>query len=360
MHPKLPRAIKSARRSRRARPGLTPGLIERTATDRTVTRVVTYDDARLHEREVDLALVERPTGDRGVWWLDVLDPDGATLQAVGQLFGLHPLALEDVTNGHQRPKVEAYPDHLFVVLRAIDPTDRTTSQQIALFIGAGWLVTVHDRPTTQFDPVYERLRAGRGRIRQRGADYLAYALLDAVIDHYFPALDGHTEQVEALEAGLLDLPTDRLVAEVMTARSTMARIRRVVLPTRDVVEALMRAELIGAETRTYLRDCGDHIQSITDTIEQLREHAGHLMEVHLALSSHRMNEVMKVLTIIATIFIPLSFVAGLYGMNFDPSSPWNMPELKWRYGYPFVVGLMAAITLGLMWFFHRRGWLRRG
>ena len=347
------------RRNRRGRPGLAPGRIERTATERTVNRLVTYGIDLLDERDIDETRLERPTGERGVWWLDITDPAGSTLQSVGQLFGLHPLALEDAAGGHQRPKVEVHPDHLFVILRALDLEDPSSNQQIALFVGQGWLVTVHERPVVQFQPVLDRIRAGRGRIRQRGADYLAYALVDAVIDRYFPALDGHTQRLETLEASLLDVATDRLLAEVMATRRELARIRRAARPTRDVVDALMRADLINPETGTYLRDCSDHIQHINDTVEQLREQASHLMEVHLALSSHRMNEVMKVLTIIATIFIPLSFVAGLYGMNFDTASAWNMPELRWRYGYPFALGLMAAMTLGLLWFFRRRGWLRR-
>lgn len=346
-------------RTARTRPGRAPGTIERVATEGTQARLAVYGADHFSERVVDLSTLTRPDPSAGVAWIDLVDPDGAALKAIGRVFDLHRLALEDAASGRQRPKVEGYPNHLFVVLRAIASDSDQGSDQVAFFVGDGWVVSVQERPFTQFEPVRERLRTGRGYVRARGADYLTYALIDALIDHYFPALDGHAERLEALESDLLGHPTDALVADVMGVRRALARIRRVTMPGREVVEALLRADAMRDETRTFLRDCADHLMSINDSIEQLREQAGHLMEVHLALTSHRMNEVMKVLTIIATIFIPLSFVAGLYGMNFDPSSPWNMPELRWRFGYPFALGLMAVITGGLVFFFWRRGWLSR-
>lgn len=360
--PRLPRRARKAAPPR-VRPGTMPGTVHRPQPEAPIElRVMVYDAANLIEERVDtleraFALHEEP----GLTWFDVVSPDTATLTTLGERFGLHPLALEDVAESRQRPKLEAYQDYLFIVLRAVrpDPERIFASHQVALFVGAGFVVTVRDERHGQFEPVRDRLRASRGRIRERGADYLAYALTDALVDHYLPVLDAISGRLEQLADDLLGPSTEAIVGHVQEARRALGRLRRISMPMRDVVEALQREPgIISDETRVFLRDCADHAVTILDSVEQLREQATQVMDVHMALVNHRMNEVMKVLTVMSTVFIPLSFLAGLWGMNFDVSaSPWNMPELSWRYGYPFALGLMAAVTVVLLVFFRRKGWL---
>jgi magnesium transporter len=255
--------------------------------------------------------------------------------------------------------VEEYADYLFGVTRIASLGARVDTQQVSLFMGDGWVLTFQERPGDCWDLVRERLRLGRGRIRSHGADYLFYALVDAVIDHFYPILEEFGERMEFLEEEVIEAPRKELVAVIHAARRDLIALRHMMWPMRDAVGQLYRdpSQLVGDETRIYLRDSFDHTIQVIDLLENYREMASALMEVYLSSVNQRMNEVMKVLTIIATIFIPLTFIAGVYGMNFDPdASPWNMPELEWYWGYPVVMGFMLSIALGLLGFFKWKEW----
>jgi magnesium transporter len=295
-----------------------------------------------------------------VLWVDVAGVGHAdTVAALGDAFQLHRLALEDVMNVHQRPKVDEYDDYLFVVARVAQLGERADTEQVSVFLGQGWVLTFQERAGPAWDAIRERLQQGRGRIRAKGADYLFYALLDSVVDHYYPVLEEFGTRIELLEEEVIATPRKALVGVIHAARRDLLELRHAMWPMRDAMGQLYRdpSPLITPETRVYLRDAYDHTIQLIDLLENFREMASALMDVYLSSVSQRMNEVMKILTIIATIFIPLTFIAGVYGMNFDPqASPWNMPELQWYWGYPAVIGFMLALALGFLGFFRWKGW----
>ena len=291
----------------------------------------------------------------GVAWINVEglgQPD--LLAKLGERFGLHPLALEDVVTVPQRPKVEAYGDHYFLVLRMVRMAPEIEEEQVSLFFGPSFVLTVRERPGGDvFEPVRERIRRNRGRMRTAGTDYLAYSLLDAVVDGIFPVLEVVGERIEALEDEVIGELTRQILQRIHALRRDLLALRRTIWPTREVILALQREEsqLIAPETRIFLRDCHDHAVESLELVETYRETATALMEVYLSVQNQRLNEVMKVLTVIATLFIPLTFIASIYGMNFQ-----QMPELGWRYGYPAVLGVMAVVAGGLLLYFRSRGW----
>jgi magnesium transporter len=295
-----------------------------------------------------------------VTWVNVNGlGDAALLELIGGTFGLHHLALEDVLNVGQRPKVEDYGDHLFIVTRM--PLGLgTRTEQTALFLGKDFLVTFQETPGDPLDTVRSRIREGRPRIRSGGPDYLAYAVLDAIIDAYFPVLDELGDALERIEEEILGPSQGHVIAELHDVKRDLTAIRRVVVSVRESLSALLRDEnpVIAEPTRLFLRDVVDHSFQVLELAESYRDTASGLIDLHLTLVSNRMNDIMKVLTIIATIFIPLGFIAGLYGMNFDGGvSRWNMPELKWAYGYVFALGLMAAVAGAMVAYFRRKDWL---
>jgi magnesium transporter len=350
------------RTDRRPRPGAPPGtLVADPGAPQPVIRVLAFGPDQLHEEEA--AAPERLPEIIAQWpvtWVDVEGlGDAELIQRLGELFGLHELALEDVIHAHQRPKVEDYDDHIFIATQMTTLRPHLESEQVSLFLGKSFVLTFQERPSDCFDAVRERIRKARG-IRQMQADYLAYALIDATIDTYFPILERYGELTEDLEAAVLASPQADLVPRIHHLKTDLLSLRRLIWPQRDMVNALVRdfSSLIEDQTRTHLRDCYDHTIQLLDMLETHRELASGLIEIHLSEVGTRTNEIMKVLTIIATIFIPLSFIAGLYGMNFDRSAaPWSMPELGWRWGYPFALALMMAIALGLLGFFRSRGWI---
>ena len=296
----------------------------------------------------------------GMLWIDVVGlADQDEIQSIAGQFGLHPLAVEDIINNHQRPKVDAYDGYLFVVFRMVTVDGPVEGEQVSLVVGDNYVLTFQERPGDCFEPVRSRLRHGKGRIRQLGADYLTYALIDAAIDGYFPVLESMGETIEQLEEEVVNEPEPRLVEQVHNLKRDLLVLRRAVWPLRELLSALMRddSEQISNSTRTYLRDAYDHAIQLMDIVETFREIASGLLDVYLTSQGTRLNEVMKVLTIIATIFMPMSFITSLYGMNFDTSSPYNMPELAWRFGYFMALGLMAAIGIGFIWWFWRKGWI---
>jgi magnesium transporter len=352
-------------RKRRAPPGASPGtLVVDPEAPRPQLHVLAYGPDALDEArpatpaELGPLLHRRP-----VTWVDVSGLGDATmLTQVGALFGLHRLALEDVINTHQRPKVERYEGHHFVVVRMPEarPDGGLGSEQLSLFLGQDFVLTFQERPGDCFGPVRQRLRDGQGRSLSSGPDWLAYALLDAVIDAYFPVAEAAGERLERLEDDVLAGRARDLLPRIHLIRRDLLVMRRALWPLREVLSALQREEegAFAAETRLHLRDVYDHVINLLDLLENLREIAGGLMELHLSATSNRLNEVMKVLTVISTIFIPLTFIVGVYGMNFDPeSSPLNMPELRWYWGYPFALAVMVATTVALLVFFRRRGWV---
>ncbi len=289
--------------------------------------------------------------------------DAAIVARLGELFGLHPLALEDVLNTHQRAKLEEYEEHVFLVLRMLDVASNERMEQFAICLGPDFVLSFQEYPGDCFDALRERLRSGKGRLRGAGPDYLAYALVDAVVDDYFPVLEAFGERLDDLEDEVLARPSPDIVGRIHDARHDLLALRRAVWPLRETLVALQRepVRFVAPATRPYLRDCYDHTVQALDIIENYREVVASLMDLYLSSVSNRMNEIMKVLTIMATFFIPLTFVAGLYGMNFDPdASPLNMPELRWFFGYPFCLGLMLALSVGLYVAFRRRGWIGKG
>lgn len=323
---------------------------ERAAVDEPATSEVTFDDA----------------DGEGVTWIDVQGfSDLEGLEALAGRLGVHPLALEDALQPGQRPKVDRYGGDVFVVLRMLGEHDGGISgDQISVYVRPGLVATFQEhRDADCLEPVRERIRHDRGRIRRAGADYLLYALMDAVVDFYFPLLEALGERIEALEESALEGPLTGFADDLRRLRGDLLTMRRVLWPMREAVTQLTETEVdaFDEETLVYLRDGRDHVLHALDTVESYRETAAGLMDVQLSRASHDLAEVTKVLTIIATIFMPMTFVAGVYGMNFAPdSSPYNMPELHARYGYPAALALMTAIGVSMLVFFVRRGWIGRG
>lgn len=381
-------------RPRRAPPGAPPGtLIADPNAPAPEIQMISYGPDRGPDgfnRQKVASVDELPAvpAEHGVCWIDIAGlGDHETIRTIGERFNFHPLALEDTLNVRQRPKVEDYDDHLFIVTRmpVNDPAGdedfapparsgssggawahhagQLVTEQVAFFVGDGFVITFQERPGDVFEPVRTRIMKASGRIRSRGADYLAYALLDAAIDSFFPLLEAYGERVEDLEQEVVERPESGHIAHIHDLKRDLLTARRTIWPQREMLNTLVREEspLITDETRIFLRDCYDHTIQLMDMIETYREVASGLVDVQLSSVSNRMNEVMKVLTMIATVFIPLTFIAGIYGMNFDPGAgPWNMPELGWRYGYP--AALVAMIVIGgilLLWF-RRKGWLGGG
>lgn len=299
-----------------------------------------------------------------VSWVDVQGLGNEdVLRRVGQVFDLHPLVLEDMVNVPQRPKIDGYEDQVLFIARMVTPRENSrgfVAEQVSLILGKNYLLTVQEEPDYDcFGPVRERIRASKGTIRQHKADYLAYSVIDAIIDGFFPVLESYGEFLEELEDEVVENPTRQSLEQIHRIKRELLALRRAIWPQRDAINSLIRDcdHLIGPEVRVYLRDCYDHTVQVIDVVETYREVASSLMDVYVSSVGNRMNEVMKLLTIISTIFIPLTFIAGVYGMNFDPeSSPWNMPELNWYWGYPFCLGVMAAIAISLILYFKRKGW----
>ncbi|MDH3276207.1 MAG: magnesium/cobalt transporter CorA [Gammaproteobacteria bacterium] len=296
-----------------------------------------------------------------VTWVHVQGrPTEAALRELGASFNLHSLALEDVLNIGQRPKVEPFPDQLFVVVSlATIVDDYVEVHQVSLFVGNNYVISFCEADFTPFEPIVKRLQAVGGRMRTRGADYLMYGLLDAIIDWGFPLLETIGLQLEELEEQVLESADRESLAQIHLMRRELILLRRNLWPQREVINSLLRDDsaLIQKDTQLYLRDCYDHTIQIIDLLETYRDMAGSLLEIYLSSVSNRMNDVMRVLTVIATIFIPLTFIVGVYGMNFDRGAgPLSMPELGQPLGYLFVWIVMIAIAIGMVVFFRSRKW----
>lgn len=321
-----------------------------------------YKADAVHEQVItNVDDIKTLLNDWPVVWINVDGlGDASIIEALGRIFGLHPLALEDVVNVQQRPKVETYDTYQFIVLRMVTLGTEVTSDQMSMFLGKSFVLTFQEHAGDCFNGVRDRLRKGSPRLRSSGPDYLAYALIDALVDHYFPSLEQVGDRLDALQEAVIAKPSMDTVRELNDMKRGLLQLRRAIWPLRDELSSLLReSPFVTKETATYLRDCYDHTIVLMDVLESSREISNSLMDVYLSSVSYRTNEVMQFLTIIATIFIPLTFIVGVYGMNFNPqSSPWNMPELNWYWGYPAVLGSMLVTAVGLLGYFWRKGWLR--
>ena len=330
------------KRSRKT--GLPPGTLvhigEKKAEHVAIT-TFNYSSIKCEEQQVtnpdDLA----PPGDESVAWVNVGGVHKTTvLEALGKQFSLHPLLLEDVANTDQRPKLDDYETYFFLVMKMLSLTDRQDVQV--------------ENGTDVFQPVRERLRGGKGRLRQSGADYLLYALIDAIVDQYFAVLEVLGEKIEALQQTVVADPKPETLKEIHGLKRQLLFLRRAVWPLRDAMNNLSRSEwpFLQEATKLFFRDVYDHVVQIVDTIETLREMVSASLDIYLSSISYRLNAVMRVLTVITTIFMPLSFIASIYGMNFE-----YMPELKSKWGYPLVLAVMAAVGVGMLIVFRKKRWL---
>ena len=348
---------------RRAPAGTPPGtLIPNDTAVPTTARLVLIDDDAVEEMsDVDIGTIQAAVNSGRRLWLDVVGlGDLPFLEAVGSTFGINPLALEDINNTGQRPKVDVYGDHALIFLQMTDGRRIESKEQIAILFDATHVVTFQERAGDCLDPVRKRLQAPQGRMRRGGAAYLGYAIIDTVIDHYFPLLEQIGEELEELEDKITTDPQPADVARLHELKRKLLTIKRAIWPTRELLSTLTRDDfdLVPAAVNVYLRDTYDHAVQLIDIVETYRELASGLLDLYLSSLSAKMNEVMKVLTIVATIFIPLTFLAGVWGMNFDPeSSPWNMPELGAYYGYPLALLSMAAAAIGMSLYFRWKKWL---
>ncbi len=343
--------------------GLSPGTlvhIGKKKIEKARIRIIDYDETHLEEKEAKtieecLPFKDKPT----VTWVNI---DGLhevkIMEKIGKHFSLHPLVLEDILNTEQRPKIEDFDDYIFIVLKMLycDEGDaEIRAEQVSIILGSNFVLSFQERAGDIFNPLRERIRNAKGRVRKMGADYLAYNLMDAIVDNYFMVLEKLGEQIERTEEELVTNPTPETLQTLHNLKREMIFLRKSVWPLREVVSRLERGEspLIKESTGIYLRDVYDHTIQVIDTVETFRDMLSGMLDIYLSSVSNRMNEVMKVLTIIATIFIPLTFVAGIYGMNFE-----YMPELKWHWVYPRAFWIAIAGIAGFMLFyFRRKRWL---
>lgn len=347
--------------ARRPPPGARPGeFVVPADAHPTTVRAVLWSDDHVEIQEVHSAAeLAAATARPGLTWIEVTGlGDGSVLGWLRDVLAVHPLAVADIANVPQRPKFEDYGDRDLLIAQhvCISDDEGVEMTQVSIVAGPGWVVSVVEEPCGLFDPLHERLRA-QGTLRRNGADFLAYAMVDAVIDGYFPVLESLGELLEDLEEEIMDRPGRDALARLHAVRRVLLTLHRTMWRQRDALAQILRGDgnPFGEGVQVYFRDAHDHALQVLDAIESYREVTVGLMDVYLSSVSHRLNEVMKTLTIMATIFIPLTFIVGVYGMNFD----W-MPELRWRWGYPLVWGVMIAIAGALVFWFRRRGWLGDG
>ena len=358
------------RRSRRPVPvkrvertNLMPGsIIAAKGASPTTLRVISYDSENMEEFEMTTSdSIKGLIKKGGVHWIDIVGKgDEAFFASLVKELNIHTLAMEDALTNYQRPKFEEYEELSHMVIRMPHPDKPLYLEQLSIFWGANFVITVQEREGDPFDPLRKRIRTSMGRIRSEGADYLVYAIVDTVMDAYIPIIGSIAEELEVLEEAVLSGDTSLTLTRPHQLRKELNVIRRVCVPIRDLLAPLHREELpyVKPRIRPYFRDCADHVVQLIEMIDVERDFCSSVIDLSV---SNRMNEIMKVLTLISTIFIPLSFIAGLYGMNFQfDKSPWNMPELKWYFGYPLVLVLMISVAFTMVLFFKRRGWIFGG
>ncbi len=348
--------------------GLPPGTaihIGEIKTDKVRISVIDYNQEQVESRTVEevgecrLLAGRRET----VTWINVNGLHQVDiLEKVGQCFQLHSLTIEDILNTNQRPKLDIFDDYIYLVVRMpwLDQEQGGIGfEQVSFIVSGTQLITFQEREGDTFDAVRNRITKGMGRIRKMGTDYLLYALVDSVVDNYFIQLERIGEEIEDLELELVESPGPTTMRKINYLKREMVMMRKSVWPLREVISGLQREDVpfIGESIRFFLKDLYDHTIQVIDTVETFRDVISGMLDIYLSSISNRMNEIMKVLTIFAALFIPLTFIAGLYGMNFNPAaSPYNMPELSWYYGYPMALGMMVAVAVGMLYFFKRKGW----
>ena len=342
---------------RRHPPGTSPGTVQVDPDARpTRLHVLSYGPDRTQESDItNLAELRQAVGRDPVIWVQVDGlGDAEALGWITEVFQVHPLAMEDIVNVGQRPRADEYENQLLIFLRMPREGATSLTEQLAIILGPGFVITFLEDPGDVLEPVRQRIRRSGGRIRSEGSDYLAYALLDAVIDAYFPILEGHGDRLAELEQRLFVTDGPVSPVELYDMSRELLAIRGWIRPLRELVGVLLRAEssLIRDKTQLFLRDCYDHALELIELIEINREIGASLIDLYRANLNMRLNETMKVLTIIATIFMPLTFIAGVYGMNFK-----HMPELSWKLGYPLSLFLMALVAVGMVAYFRKKGWM---
>ncbi len=348
--------------------GLTPGALVYVGVDRhtpVTIDVMEFDSQNLREYRVDAFEQWQAPQDPGtIVWINIEGVHNLdTVEKIGQRFGIHPLLLEDIVNTTKRPKFEDFGDYAALMLRMlyVEPKrSEVVSEQVSLVIGKNYVISFQEVLGDVFDPIRDRIRKTVPRVRFLATDYLAHALIDAVVDHYFVVLEKLGERVEAVESRLVRNPKPESMSIIYELKRMLIEMRRAVWPLREALSAMERTDcdLIQPANRPFFRDLYEHVVQVMDTVESHRETAASLLDLYLSSINNKTNEVMKLLTVISTIFIPLTFLAGVYGMNFDTSAgPTNMPELLWPFGYVAFWILSVGIALGLVWFFRRRHWL---
>lgn len=362
----------SPKRSRPPR-GTPPGTIRGVQTASptpTVIDVIAYGKNGANEtahhvelRDPDEATIVELLAQQKVVWINITGlTDVERLKRIGKILNLHPLALEDSTNLYQRPKIEDYGHYYYVVTRMADVQHKETElEQFSLFFGKGFVLAIQEHKGDCFEPIRARIRGGKTSLYEHGADFLASALLDAVIDDFFPHIERIADLLETLETNIMARGQKDIVQKIYAMRQELMLIRRAIWPLRDALAIMFREEspLIEANTKFYFRDCYDHTVQIIDALESYRDLVSSMMEIYLSSVTYRLNDIMRTLTVISTLFMPLNLIAGIYGMNFHgDKSPWNMPELGWYFGYPFALGLMGVVVVVLLISFRLRGWLK--
>ncbi|MGD9853004.1 MAG: magnesium/cobalt transporter CorA [Nitrospirales bacterium] len=350
------------RRKRSSKSGLPPGTPVHIGDQKLSTMSIT--SRMFSETSTDIALVE-PVGNiakvvqdpRNKWVTIHGIHDVAGLQTVAEVFGLHPLVVEDIVNTEQRPKIEDYGSYMFLIMKMVSDKGighPLGTEQVSLVLGKNFVLCFLEGSDNPFAALEERLTKEQSRLRHLGCDYLAYAHIDTLIDHYFPLLERLGEEIDALEEELVERPGQEGLKRLHYLKRRMLYVRKTVWPLREVLSHLERGDsgLIQTSTHMYIRDAYDHVVQIIETTETYREMLGEFMDLYLSSLSNRLNETMKVLTVIATIFIPLTFIVGIYGMNFRV-----MPELEWPWGYPVVMGVMLCLALGMLWYFRKKRWV---
>ncbi|MDH5190987.1 MAG: magnesium/cobalt transporter CorA [Gammaproteobacteria bacterium] len=342
--------------------GMSPGslvYVGEMTGEGTHISVIDYDKQKIEERAVHSVEEILPYRERDtITWVNVSGLENTGLiESFGQAFNIHPLVLEDILNTHQRPKFEEYDDYLFIVLKSLSQNKGGASvaaEQICILLLNNFVFTFKEQKDDLFQPVRSRIDNSKGRIRNLGADYLVYTLVDTIVDRNFVILESISDVIEQVEDELLDNPEKETLATIQQTKRSLISIRRMVSPLRDLISSLLRSDsrLIDEKTHIYFRDVQDHVLRITETLESYRDMLSGLLDIYISSVSNKMNEVMKVLTVFASIFIPLTFIAGIYGMNFE-----YMPELKWKWAYPVLLGLFLVIPVVLLIYFKKKKWL---
>lgn len=350
------------KKKRSIKTGLPPGSlihIGEKKAERVRIRILDYDENQFEEKEAKTIEECFPFKDKPTTtWINI---DGLhqvdIIEKIGKEFDFHPLLLEDILNTEQRPKIEDFETHIYIVLKMLyydDKTNEITSEQISIIFGHNFVISFQEKEGDIFDPIRERIRTGKGRTRKMGPDYLSYSLMDFIVDSYFSILEKMGENIEDVEETMITDPKPATLHGIHSLKRKMITLRKSVWPLRDVLSALERSDssLIQEPTRIYLKDVYDHTIQVIDTVETYRDVLSGMLDVYLSSISNKMNEIMKVLTIIATIFIPLTFIAGVYGMNFE-----FMPELRWRLGYPAVWAVMICVGISMLVYFRKKKWI---